>query len=59
MNLKLAVTAGVASLVAGAALQGLYKVTKFYPPAPVFWFAIGFTAHVVVDYAKKKKLLTA
>ena len=59
MNLKLAVTAGVSSLIAGAALQGLYKVTKFYPPPPVFWFAIGFTAHLAVGYAKKKKLIAA
>lgn len=50
-------TAGIATMATGWALQKAYKVTNFYPPAPVFWFAIGASAAVLLGVAQKRRLL--
>jgi len=47
--LRDATVIGVASLASAATLQGLYKVTNFYPPAPVFWFFTGFGAYLGLE----------
>jgi hypothetical protein len=38
--------AGIATTVSAVALKKAYEVTNFYPPQPVFYFAIGATAAV-------------
>lgn len=40
---------GLASLVVANLLQYGYKVTDFYPPNQVFYFAIGATTHLILE----------
>lgn len=49
MDLKKAAVAGAATLATAWGLQQAYKVTDIYPPEPVFWFAIGATAHLALS----------
>ena len=51
LNLGMIVTAGLATLAAGVVLQGAYKATNYYPPPPVFWFAIGASGSVLLSVA--------
>jgi hypothetical protein len=57
MSLEKAVVSGLVTMAAGWALQKAYKVTDIYPPAPVFWFAIGLVSTVAMDAAAKRHLL--
>ncbi len=52
------VTAGVATMATAWGLQQAYKATNFYPPQPVFWFAIGASAAVVLGLVGKPRALT-
>ncbi|RJR09561.1 hypothetical protein C4588_04750 [Candidatus Parcubacteria bacterium] len=44
---------GGATLVSALALQKLYKVTRFYPPSPVFWFFMGFNAQLAIGLGRQ------
>ena len=59
MNGKKIMTAGLATMAAAWGLQQAYKATNFYPPQPVFWFAIGATASLLLGATGKSKALTA
>ena len=54
MNGKKIATAGVATLAAAWGLQQAYKATNYYPPQPVFWFAIGALGSVLLGFAGDK-----
>jgi hypothetical protein len=52
---------GLGVTASAAALQGMYKVTNFYPPAPIFWFFSGFGGYLAIEAAEhfyfKKELI--
>jgi len=53
---------GTATLISALGLQYAYKVTDFYPPKPVFYFATGALAFFAMDLLgahDKLKTLTA
>jgi hypothetical protein len=58
LNLGTIATAGVATMAAGWGLQQAYKATNFYPPPPVFWFAIGASASILLGLVGKPRALT-
>ena len=39
---------GAATLGMAFALKSLYAATDYYPPNPVFWFFMGFNAHLAL-----------
>ena len=47
--LKDACVVGLSTLVSAAALQLMYRKTKFYPPNPVFWFFTGFSGYLLIE----------
>ena len=44
-----AAVVGVTSVAVAAGLQALYKATKYYPPKPVFWGAIGVSTFALLE----------
>lgn len=59
--LKGALVLGGATLVAGAALQAIYKKTGYYPPDWGFWFAtgaVGYLALEAVEHVVGQELVT-
>jgi hypothetical protein len=53
VDAKKILAAGAATLASAWALQQAYKAADYYPPTPVFWFAIGATAAVGMQLAAK------
>jgi hypothetical protein len=56
MKIEKILVSGLVGMTAGWLLQKAYKVTNIYPPAPVFWFAIGGVTYIALNSPQLRRL---